>query len=385
MLRLVLVLLVIVALAANVAAASPASSAPAKARRRAAANGASAAKRRIVQQEEVDAEANVTEHEAAAVEITVTSRTSSATSRRSTSKPKKTKRRKASRTAERKAKKAPAEEPAQMDPRSEPNEDELEGEVEMTLSERGALFGSILMSPAGVPGMIVGGAFGGAAGFLTDRIDRVRAYITDAYGDRVQVEQQNEKEMAKAEAELRSLDEIRVASNDPMEAEALAAALSDFVERPCNRRCADCAVALETRNAGWASINTGVIVCKQCAACHRSLGVSVSRMKSVVFDKWEPATARAFLELGNDVGRARYLARLPRGYAEPTSETDEARRKHFIHAKYARLRWAEPSFRTVRLEEIAAAQKARTQTPSTKRPAVSSDGLRSMGSLGSEI
>ena len=53
----------------------------------------------------------------------------------------------------------------------------------LTISERGALLGSVLLSPAGVPGVVVGGAFGGAVGYLTEKVegDGVRAWrIQDA-------------------------------------------------------------------------------------------------------------------------------------------------------------------------------------------------------------
>jgi len=259
---------------------------------------------------------------------------------------------------------------------------------DMTLFERGALFGSLLMSPAGIPGVLVGGAFGGAAGYVAERIDQVRSYVTDAYGERVETEKANAEQMARASDELHSLEEIRVVPADAEEAARLSAALAAFVDKPCNRRCADCAVAFEARNEAWASVNQGVLVCKQCAACHRSLGVTVSRVKSVVFDRWEPSTAAAFLELGNDVGRARDLARLPRGYAEPTVDTDEERRKTFIHMKYARLRWAEPAYRAERLEQIAALRKA--APPKTKQKAKraaagqAAGALRPMPSLSSE-
>ena len=236
---------------------------------------------------------------------------------------------------------------------------------ELSLFERGALFGSLLMAPAGVPGIIVGGAFGGAAGYVAERIDQVRKYVSDAYGERVATEQTNAAEMAKASEALAALDQIRVMSKDPAEAVELAVAFEAFLDRPCNRRCADCAVELQTRNSAWAVVNQGVLVCKHCAACHRSLGVSVSRVRSVVFDRWDPTVLRAFLELGNEIARARDLARLPKGYAEPRIESpstaptaeEEARLKAFIELKYARLRWAEPEYRSGRLKELGAIRK----------------------------
>ena len=48
-------------------------------------------------------------------------------------------------------------------------------------------------------------------------------------------------------------------------------------------------------------------------------------------------------------------ASLP-GIAAPTAE-EEARLKAFIELKYARLRWAEPEYRSVRLKELGAIRK----------------------------
>ena len=91
---------------------------------------------------------------------------------------------------------------AEVEARMRDGHDDDEEVVEMTLLERGALFGSLLMAPAGVPGLIVGGAFGGAAGYVVDRLDQARSYVTDAYGERLHVEQQNANQMAMARSEL---------------------------------------------------------------------------------------------------------------------------------------------------------------------------------------
>lgn len=46
-------------------------------------------------------------------------------------------------------------------------EDEEMKAVELTTHERMALVGSVLLSPAGIGGVIVGGALGGAAGYVS--------------------------------------------------------------------------------------------------------------------------------------------------------------------------------------------------------------------------
>lgn len=38
----------------------------------------------------------------------------------------------------------------------------------------------------------------------------------------------------------------------------------------------------------WSAVNLGALLCEECAGVHRGLGVHISRVKSLVLDKWEP-------------------------------------------------------------------------------------------------
>lgn len=49
---------------------------------------------------------------------------------------------------------------------------------------------------------------------------------------------------------------------------------------PGNRACADCG----NQDAKWASINLGVVVCIECSGAHRSLGVHISKVRSLTMD-----------------------------------------------------------------------------------------------------
>lgn len=62
-----------------------------------------------------------------------------------------------------------------------------------------------------------------------------------------------------------------------------------------NDRCADCGA----QTPEWAAINLGILVCIECSGIHRSLGVHVSKVRSVKLDKWEPELIQIMQRLGN--------------------------------------------------------------------------------------
>ncbi|CAH8547065.1 unnamed protein product [Schistosoma rodhaini] len=109
-----------------------------------------------------------------------------------------------------------------------------------------------------------------------------------------------------------------------------------------NRYCSDCSVG----DARWASINLGVTLCTLCAAVHRSLGVHISKVRSLTLDNWQPELLHVMLNLGNKpVNRIlesnwqRYASEFPR----LSSDTPFEQRKAWIEAKWVRFKFARPS------------------------------------------
>ncbi|XP_071395013.1 arf-GAP with Rho-GAP domain, ANK repeat and PH domain-containing protein 2 isoform X2 [Centroberyx affinis] len=76
-----------------------------------------------------------------------------------------------------------------------------------------------------------------------------------------------------------------------------------------NRSCADC----RAPRPEWASVNLGVVICKKCAGQHRSLGPSISKVRSLKLDSsiWSNELVELFLEVGNRNANSFWAANLP--------------------------------------------------------------------------
>lgn len=127
--------------------------------------------------------------------------------------------------------------------------------------------------------------------------------------------------------------------------EAIAETLSDYEvaekiwSNKSNRVCADC----RALNPDWASINLCVVICKNCAGQHRSLGTSVSKVQSLKLDTsvWSNEIVQLFIMLGNDRANEFWASRLPASEELDCDSTPELRRE-FITLKYREGRWRSP-------------------------------------------
>uniref|UniRef100_H2UKC4 ArfGAP with RhoGAP domain, ankyrin repeat and PH domain 2 n=1 Tax=Takifugu rubripes TaxID=31033 RepID=H2UKC4_TAKRU len=119
--------------------------------------------------------------------------------------------------------------------------------------------------------------------------------------------------------------------------ESIAETLSDYevAEKiwfnEANRSCADC----RAPQPEWASINLGVVICKKCAGQHRSLGPSISKVRSLKLDSsiWSNELVELFLEVGNMHANSFWAANLPLE-EEIHSGALAEQRATFIRRKY---------------------------------------------------
>nr|CDS25433.1 arf GAP with coiled coil ANK repeat and PH [Hymenolepis microstoma] len=92
-----------------------------------------------------------------------------------------------------------------------------------------------------------------------------------------------------------------------------------------NRLCADCLTSQEVK---WASTNLGVTLCTDCAACHRSLGVHISKVRSLTLDNWEPELLEVMRNLGNNLVASVYESNLAVLSNPSDSQSPLPRRPH---------------------------------------------------------
>ncbi|XP_065145126.1 arf-GAP with Rho-GAP domain, ANK repeat and PH domain-containing protein 2 isoform X2 [Paramisgurnus dabryanus] len=98
-----------------------------------------------------------------------------------------------------------------------------------------------------------------------------------------------------------------------------------------NRKCADCQVP----EPEWASINLCVVICKNCAGQHRSLGPGISQVRSIKLDSsiWTNELIELFLEVGNKKSNSFWAANLS-PEEELCKQPSLEQRASFIRRKY---------------------------------------------------
>ncbi|CAB1315899.1 unnamed protein product [Coregonus sp. 'balchen'] len=115
---------------------------------------------------------------------------------------------------------------------------------------------------------------------------------------------------------------------------------SEVAERlwasPWNKVCADCGCA----NPEWASVNLLVVICEACAGQHRSLGINVSKVRSLKLDSkvWTEPLILLFVHYGNKAANDVWGHNVP-GAEQILPDSSVDQRGDFIRAKYTKGRY----------------------------------------------
>jgi hypothetical protein len=115
-----------------------------------------------------------------------------------------------------------------------------------------------------------------------------------------------------------------------------------------NPRCCEC----NKNDPDWVALNLGCLICIDCSGVHRSLGVHLSKVRSLTLDDLEPEEYEVIKRLGNNVNQEIWEASLMSSAAsttderapspspmasairKPSAKDDYATRDRYIRAKY---------------------------------------------------
>uniref|UniRef100_A0A674A0A6 Arf-GAP with coiled-coil, ANK repeat and PH domain-containing protein n=1 Tax=Salmo trutta TaxID=8032 RepID=A0A674A0A6_SALTR len=114
------------------------------------------------------------------------------------------------------------------------------------------------------------------------------------------------------------------------------AALVVALQSPGNHRCCDCS----EEEPRWASVNLGITMCIECSGIHRSLGVHLSKVRSLTLDSWDPEQLKLLCGLGNDVINGIYESRCAaEGRVKPSAGSPRPEKETWIKEKYVEKRF----------------------------------------------
>lgn len=102
--------------------------------------------------------------------------------------------------------------------------------------------------------------------------------------------------------------------------------------------------AFSRLDPSWASINLAITLCIECSGIHRSLGVHLSKVRSLKLDDWEDSWVTIMLSLGNKAVNSIYEGDISRvAIAKPDCSSDRTTREAWIKAKYVQKTFVKKS------------------------------------------
>merc|ERR1719414_2935841 len=111
-----------------------------------------------------------------------------------------------------------------------------------------------------------------------------------------------------------------------------------LLDIPGNEICCDCS----DPDPQWATINFGATLCIECGGIHRSLGVHITKVRSIKLDAWEPEILKVMAELGNNIVN-RIFEKNTGGLVKPGPGASRSQREAWISLKYKDKEFVEKS------------------------------------------
>lgn len=97
-----------------------------------------------------------------------------------------------------------------------------------------------------------------------------------------------------------------------------------------NRTCVDCGTA----DPEWVSINLGVFICIDCSGIHRSMGVHISKVRSITLDSWSNELLDLMCAIGNTKFNLIYEGAPSTHMPKPPHNAPREQKDEYIRAKY---------------------------------------------------
>lgn len=104
---------------------------------------------------------------------------------------------------------------------------------------------------------------------------------------------------------------------------------------PSNLVCCDCG---SSEGVEWISINLLVVFCINCSSCHRSLGTSISKVRSLKLDSFNNESSELLKHINNSLSNSYYESKMPHP-SKINSTVDNSRRLQYIKNKYMKKAW----------------------------------------------
>jgi len=84
----------------------------------------------------------------------------------------------------------------------------------------------------------------------------------------------------------------------------------------------------------WISLNLGVVFCPECSGIHRSLGVHLSKVRSLMLDELSETHIELLNRLGNREMNRIWESGGQVGWVKPTSKDERSQKEAWIKSKY---------------------------------------------------